>query len=67
MYLGRPGKQIVKQTLHYWIENRKQIGSNTSVTNRYRRGGGRLGGIRKSKFAAHKKRIGICIQSYLNA
>ena len=55
LYLGRPGKQIVKTSLHYWIRNRKNIGSNKSVKNRYLRGGGRLGGIRKSEFAAHKK------------
>ena len=39
-YLGRSFKKNLKQTLHHWIKNRKRIGSNKSVKNRYLRGVG---------------------------
>ena len=56
-YLGRPVRKIAKKSLHYWITNRKTIGSNKSVTNRYLRGGGQIGGASENLNLQPTKKI----------
>ena len=64
MYLGRPGKQVAKKSLHYWIRNHKKVVTNKSVKKRYVRRGADLGGSEKFNLQPTKNRIETGIKSY---
>ena len=66
MYVGHPGKQIVKTSFRYWIKSREQIDSNKWVNNRYLRGEVEAGwgGSENLNLQPTKKRIETSIKSY---